>query len=117
MKHVTLLAAALALALPLASPLPALASGASTLSQSGLSGMSCAAFTHLSPARREALVRQANLSASSFGGFSRGAFFRHDNGSARGTPLQAGLIIQACQAVPDSTSVGSAYNRSFTVLR
>ena len=112
--NATLLAAGLAL--PLLSAVPALASGASTLSQSGLSGMSCADFTHLPAAKREALVRQANLAAGP-NLFPRGGFFRHDTGAARGTPLQAGLIIQACQAVPSSTSVGAAYNRSFTVLR
>ena len=116
MTKVTVPAIAAALTLSLAAAPAAFASGASTLSQSGLSGMSCAAFTHLPAAKREALVRQANLASGPIL-FPRGGFFRHDTGAAKGTPLQAGLIIQACQAVPSSTSVGDAYNRSFTVLR
>ena len=90
----------------------------SILSNSDISGMSCAAFARLSPSRQDDLVRQANISSpgSSLSSpeiiRSDGTIVTNDTGSVSGTPLMAGMIISACQAVSPTTSVSDAYARA-----
>jgi len=95
------------------------ASARSTLALSDFSNMTCAQFTHLSPSQRDSLVRRANLSNPGFG-LSTPTITRRngriinpsDTGSVAGTPLDAGMIISACQAVSPATTVNEAYSRA-----
>ncbi|HVX83059.1 MAG TPA: hypothetical protein VHB23_16955 [Devosiaceae bacterium] len=119
-RTVSALVPALAFALAMAGTADAqFASPGATIAASGIGGMSCAEFTHMSPRHREAVVRHAWGAASS-GLASITVQPRigdrmvtgRDTGSVPGTPLSAGMIISACQAAAPSASVGDAYRQA-----